>query len=154
MDGFFAWCDEQADQILDETPAAQAIGCARNQRQALSRFLEDGRLPIHNNGSERELRRDAVGRKNWLFVGNDYGGEANATFVSLLASCQLHNIAPWPYLRDIFCLLPRWPVQRVLDLAPAYWSKTAAREDVQRTLAANVYRQATLGPSDPQHTTP
>jgi hypothetical protein len=61
--------------------------------------------------------------------------------VSLLASCQLHDILPWPYLRDIFCLLPRWPVQRVLDLAPAYWSKTAAREDVQRTLAANVLRR-------------
>ena len=154
VDGFFAWCDEQADQVLDQTPAAQAIGYARNQRQALCRFLEDGRLPIHNNGSERQLRREAVGRKNWLFLGNDYGGEANTSFVSLLASCQLHKLEPWAYLRDILCLLPSWSVQRVLDLAPAYWVNTAAREDVQCTLAANIYRQATLGPSDPHRTTP
>jgi len=74
--------------------------------------------------------------------------------VSLLASCQLHKLEPWAYLRDILCLLPSWSVQRVLDLAPAYWVNTAAREDVQCTLAANIYRQATLGPSDPHRTTP
>jgi hypothetical protein len=54
--------------VLDETPSAKAVGYARNQRVALSRFLDDGRLPIHNNFSERELRREAVGRKNWLFL--------------------------------------------------------------------------------------
>jgi len=154
VDGFFLWCDEQADQVLDDTPIAHAIGYARNQRQALCRFLEDGRLPIHNNGSERQLRREAVGRKNWLFLGSDYGGEANSTFVSLLASCQLHDIEPWAYLRDLLCLLPSWPVRRVLELAPAYWSRTSANEDVQRALAANIFRQATLGPSDPHRTTP
>ncbi|MBI3185425.1 MAG: transposase, partial [Myxococcales bacterium] len=46
-------------KVLDETPAAKAIGYARNQRIALQRFLSDGRLPIHNNGSENALRREA-----------------------------------------------------------------------------------------------
>jgi transposase len=89
VDAFFAWCDTESVRVLDETPLSKAIQYARNQRAALSRFLEDGRLPIHNNLSERELRREAVGRKNWLFLGSDEGGEVNATFVSLLASCQL-----------------------------------------------------------------
>src|SRR4051795_774399 len=78
--------------VLDETPTAKAISYALNQRVALQRFLDDGRLPIHNNGSERALRREAIGRKNWLFVGTDDAAEINAAFVSLLASCQLHDI--------------------------------------------------------------
>lgn len=145
VDRFFAFCDEEAGRVLDETPTAKAIGYARNQRVALQRFLDDGRLPIHNNGSERALRREAIGRKNWLFVGSDDGGEVNATFVSLLASCQLHDIEPWTYLRDLFCLLPSWPVRRVLELAPLNWKQTAQNEDTQQRLAANIFRRATLG---------
>jgi transposase len=49
---------------VDETPIAKAIGYARNQREALARFLSDGHLPIHNNHSENALRREALGRKN------------------------------------------------------------------------------------------
>ena len=54
VDKCFAWYDEQASLVLDQTPIAQAIGDARNQRMALQRFLGDGRLPLHNNFSERE----------------------------------------------------------------------------------------------------
>lgn len=92
-----------------------------------------------------ELRREAVGRQNWLFVGNDDAGEVNATFVSLLASCQLHDIEPWAYLRDLFCHLPGWSRRRVLDLAPANWNETLKNEDAQQRLEANIFRRATLG---------
>jgi hypothetical protein len=94
------------------------------------------------------LRREAIGRKNWLFLGNDDGGDVNATFVSLLASCQLHEIEPCAYLRDLLCLLPSWPVKRVLELAPANWQKTLEHEDTQQRLAANVFRQVALGVLD------
>jgi transposase len=145
LDALFDWCDVESSKVLDETPIAKAIGYARNQREALSRFLQDGRLPIHNNFSERELRREAVGRTNWLFLGSDEAGEVNATFVTLLASCQLHGIEPLAYLRDLFCLLPSWPIKRVLELAPASWQKTVEQQDTQQRLAANVFRQASLG---------
>lgn len=61
IDRFFTFCEDEAGRVLDETPTAKAIGYALNQRVALQRFLDDGRLPIHNNGSERALRREAVG---------------------------------------------------------------------------------------------
>lgn len=147
VESFFAWCDAQVDLVLDETPISRGIRYARNQRDALKRFLDDGRLPLHNNWSERELRREAVGRKNWIFVGNDEAGEVNATFVSLLASCQLHNIEPWAYLRDLLCLLPSWPRRRVLELAPLSWNQTLQDRHTQERLTANIYRQATLAPS-------
>jgi transposase len=145
VDAFFAWCEAQAPLVLDETPISKAVRYALNHRVALSRFLEDGRLPIHNNFSERQLRREALGRKAWLFIGNDDAGEVNATFVTLLASCQLHGIEPLGYLRDLLCLLPSWPSRRVLELAPAYWQKTLQQQDTQQRLAANVFRQVALG---------
>jgi transposase len=145
VERFFAFCKEESGRVLDETPTAKAIGYALNQRVALGRFLDDGRLPIDNNGSERALRREAIGRKNWIFVGSDDAAEVNAAFVSLLASCQLHDIEPWAYLRDLFCLLPSWPVRRVLDLSPLNWKQTLEDQDTQQRLDANVFRRATLG---------
>lgn len=144
IERFFDWCDAEAPKVLDETPISAGIRYARNQRIGLSRFLEDGRLPVHNNISELHLRRQAVGRKNWLFVGSDEGGAANAAFTSLLASCRLHDVEPWSYLRDLFCLLPSWPVHRVLDLAPLNWPTTAIRDDVRTTLGLNPFRALTI----------
>src|SRR5262245_47522015 len=95
----------EAPSVLDDTPIAAGIRYARNQRVGLAKFIEDGRLPIHNNMSELALRREAVGRKNWLFVGSDDGGAIDATFTSLLASAELCKIEPWAYLRHLFCLL-------------------------------------------------
>ena len=149
LDALEAWCDVESVRALDETPISKAIGYARNHRVALRRFLEDGRIPIHNNWSERELRREAVGRKNWLFVGSDQGGDANATFVSLIASCQLHDLDPSEYLRDLFCLLPGWNAKRVLELAPSQWRETAARNDVRELLAKNIFRRASIGDPEP-----
>jgi len=62
VDAFFSWCDAEASSVLDDTPIAAGIRYARNQRVGLAQFLEDGRLPIHNNMSELALRREAVGR--------------------------------------------------------------------------------------------
>jgi transposase len=144
VEKFFAWCKAEAPRALDDTPIAKAIGYALNQRAALERFLEDGRLPLHNNGSEQALRREVIGRKNWLFVGNDDAAEVNATFVSLLASCRMHGVEPWAYLRDLFCLLPSWPSKRVLDLAPVNWRQTREQQEAQQRLAANPFRRAAL----------
>jgi transposase len=145
VDVFFAWCEAQALHVLDDTPISDGIRYARNQRKALEQFLQDGQLPIHNNGSELQLRRQAVGRKAWLFVGSDPAAEVNTTFVSLLASCQMHKIEPWSYLRDLFCLLPDWPVRRVLELAPVSWRQTLEQPHAQQRLAANPFRNLSLG---------
>jgi transposase len=141
VDAFFTFAEETAFTALDETPISKAVNYALNQRVALTRFLEDGRLPIHNNISENALRREAVGRKNWLFLGNDDGGETNASLVTLLASCKMHGIEPLGYWRDLLCLLPGWVKSQVLELAPANWKKTIERPEVRAQLEANVFRQ-------------
>jgi transposase len=131
--------------VLDESPLATAIGYARNQRIALRRFLDDGRLPLTNNISELNLRRQVLGRRNWLFVGGDDGALVNTVFVSLLASARLHDIEPLAYLRDLLCLIPSWPRHRLLELAPAYWKQTLEQPETQK-LAANVFRRVLLSP--------
>jgi hypothetical protein len=145
VEEYFAWCDEESLKVLDETPISKAIAYSRNHRDAFCRFLEDGRLPLTNNISERQLRREALGRKNWMFLATDEGGKVNATFVTLLASCEMHGLEPYAYLRDLLCLLPSWPIHDVLELAPANWRVALARPEVQAKLDANVYRQVTLG---------
>jgi hypothetical protein len=141
---FFAWCRAEQDLVLDDSPMDAAIGYAINQQKALERFLDDGRLPMTNNISERNLRKEAVGRKNWIFVGSEDGAAANTTFVSLIASCELHGLEPWRYLRDLFYLLPDWPKSRVLELAPAYFQQTLEQQEAQRRLAENPLRRALL----------
>src|SRR5690606_2984563 len=64
VEAFFRWCEIQAETALDDTPLAKALGDAYNQREAYKRFLDDDLLPLHNNNSELQLRREAVGRKN------------------------------------------------------------------------------------------
>ena len=150
VESFFAWCEHERPRVLSESPIDKALQYALNQRGALSAFLESDDVPIHNNLSERELRREAVGRKNWLFVGSDEGGEVNATFVSLLASCRHHDIEPVAYLRDLFCLLPSWNQQRVLELSPLHWKTTVVRDDVRALLEANVHRRVALGQLQPK----
>lgn len=75
-----------------------------------------------------------MGRKNWLFCASDGGAEWNATAVSLIASCRMHDIEPWAYLRDVLTLLPAWPVARALELAPASWSETSKQPEVLELL--------------------
>jgi hypothetical protein len=144
VEQFFDWCLARKATALDGTPLAKALGYATNHRAAFERFLGDGRLPMHNNWSELQLRRQVVGRRNWVFCGSDDGAEVNTVFVSLLASCGLHQVEPWAYLRDLFCLLPGWPQRRVLELAPAYWKRTFEDEEAQRKLADNPFRSAIL----------
>jgi hypothetical protein len=125
------WRDEQlaSSAVADGTPIRRALNYLFNHWDALTRFLRDGKIPISNNRSELELRRLVIGRANWLFCGSDDTAPQTCTFVSLVASCELHKLDPEAYLRDLFRVLPIWPRNRVLELAPKYWTRTRARLD-------------------------
>jgi transposase len=132
LTAFRQWLDAEERVVVPRSPIADAIGYARNQWSALTRFLEDGRLPLDNNVSERELRREVTGRRNWTFVGSDDGAEWNAVAVSRIASCALHQLEPWAYLRDVLTVLPQWPASRVLELAPKFWHQTRQHLDAEQ----------------------
>jgi transposase len=128
VDDFFGWVVGQYARVKDTRGlVATAFGYAVRQEAALRRFLDDGRLPMTNNHSERALRGIAVGRKAWLFFGSDDHASAAANLLSLIASCELHKLDPEAYLCDIIHVLPYWPRDRYLELAPKYWAATRAR---------------------------
>jgi transposase len=128
VDDFFAWVAGQYARVRDTRGlVATAFGYAVRQQGALSRFLDDGRLPMTNNHSERALRGIAAGRRVWLFFGSDDHASAAANLLSLIASCELHRLDPEIYLAEIIHVLPFWPRDRYLELAPKYWAATRAR---------------------------
>ena len=127
-DDFFTWAAVQYARVKGTRGlVATAFGYAVRQESALRRFLDDGRLPMTNNHSERALRVIASGRRAWLFFGSDDHASAAANLLSLIASCELHRLDPETYLSEIIHLLPCWPRDRYLELAPKYWAATRAR---------------------------
>jgi transposase len=129
VDAFLEWAKAAYATIRERGLVATALGYSVRQDAALRRFLEDGRLRLDNNASERELRRIAVGRKNWLFFGSDDHASAAANLFSLVASCKLHGLDPEAYLADVIRVMPYWPRERYIELAPKYWARTRARLD-------------------------
>jgi transposase len=93
--------DRLSSRLLPKSALAQAVSYAINQWQALCRYTEDGRLTIDNNVSERRLRDQAIGRKNWLFLGNDEAGPRAAVICTIVAGAKRHRLESWAYLRDV-----------------------------------------------------
>ncbi|MGH7435707.1 MAG: IS66 family transposase [Polyangiaceae bacterium] len=139
MHALFAWAELEFDKVRDQRSSLRsALGYAVRQKDALLRVLDDGRLVLDNNRSERALRGSiATGRKAWLFVGSDDHAESAGHLFSLIASCKLHGLDPETYLRDLFRVLGHWPKDRHLELAPKYWTNTRARLD-PRELAREI----------------
>jgi transposase len=128
LDDFFAWADGVYQRVRGvRGPVASAFGYAIRQRDALRRFIDDGRLRLENNASERELRAIATGRRSWLFMGSDDHAVAAANIFSLVASCRLHGLDVESYLADVIRVMPYWPRNRYLELAPKYWARTRSR---------------------------
>ncbi len=82
----------------------------------------DGRLEIDNGRSERMLRQVAVGRKNWLFAGNDAGGHRAANLYTLIGTCSYHSWDSFAYLRWLFEALPGLDPNRLNEVTPMAWA--------------------------------
>lgn len=139
VEEFFAWARAARETTQGRNLATKALGYALNQEAELLRVLDNGNLPLDNTRAERALRKIVVGRKNWMFYGSDTHAEAAAAIFSVIASCRLHALDPYVYLEEILRVLPYWPSDRYLELAPMHWSATRARlkpEQLSKPLGA------------------
>jgi transposase len=122
------WLDAEQDIATPRGPMAAAITYARNQWQALTTYTTQGFLAIDNNASERTLKRVALGRKNWLFAGNDQAAESHARLWSLIASCERHGLCPQRYLTSVLAKIGTTPEGELEQFLPDIWKRDNAAE--------------------------
>jgi transposase len=121
LEQFHQWLEAQRQEVLPKSPIAEAVGYALNNWAALSRYTEADFLAIDNNAAEREMKRIAIGRKNWLTVGSPRGGQTAAVLFSFTSTCQRLGVEPWAYLQHVLARLPTTPAGRLGDLLPDHW---------------------------------
>jgi hypothetical protein len=115
--------DRLSSRLLPKSALAQAVTYASNQWKALCRYTEDGRLTIDNNVSERRLRDQAIGRKNWMFLGSARAGPRAAVLCTIIAGAKRHRLEPWAYVRDVILQLSvDASPERLAELLPDRWA--------------------------------
>jgi Transposase and inactivated derivatives len=125
-DTLHAWMLAQRQKVPEGSPTAKALDYSLKRWVALTRYLDDGRLPIDNNLIEQQIRPIAVGRRNWLFAGSLRAGKRAAAIMSLLQSAKLNGHDPLAYLKDVLTRLPTHPNNRIEELLPHRWQSLAS----------------------------
>lgn len=100
-----------------------AMDYALGQWQTLEIFLQDGRVEIDNNLVENAIRPTALGKKNWLFMGEANAGERGAILYTIVESCRRRGIDPYAYLKDVLTRLPKMTNRQVSEILPSVWAK-------------------------------
>ena len=117
------WLIAHRAKVPDGTATAKAIDYSLNRWAALTRYLDDPRLPIDNNHDEQQIRPWATGRKNWLFAGTLAAGQRAAAIMSLIQSAKLNGLDPYAYLKDVLERLPMQRASEIDALLPHCWSQ-------------------------------
>jgi transposase len=110
-------------RYLPRSLMGAAIEYALNQWPTLLVYLDDGRLEIDNNLIENAIRPTAVGKKNWLFIGEAAAGERSAILYTIIENCRRREIDPYAYLKDVFTRLPSMTNWQVKDITPKAWAR-------------------------------
>jgi transposase len=111
--------EKELGRISGKSKLAEAIRYARSRREALERFLHDGRLDIDSNAVERAIRPQTITRKNALFAGSDGGGKTWATIATLLQTAKMNNVDPFAWLAQTLQRISAgWPNRQLDHLLP------------------------------------
>jgi len=118
LDDLRQWMDKALRSLSTKSETAGAIRYALSHWRALTRYVDDGLLEIDNNAAERALRTVAIGRKNYLFMGADSGGQRAASLYSLIGTAKLNGLDPASYLRTVLAKIAEHPINRIQELLP------------------------------------
>jgi transposase len=115
------WLIAQRQLVPPGSATMKAIDYSLKRWSELTRFIEDGDVPISNNWVENQIRPVALGRANWLFAGSLRAGQRAAVVMSLVHSARINGHDPYAYLKDVLERLPTHPASRIDELLPHRW---------------------------------
>lgn len=125
------WVEARRLTVLPKSPIGDALGYLYSNWQALTNYLLDGRITdITNNAAERALRRVAVGRKNWVYIGAEEAGEPAVVLMSLLQTCVEQGVNAVEYLRDVLTRISEpGSAKEIAELTPAAWKRSRVAQE-------------------------
>ena len=132
LEELFAWLRTMLGRVSVKSELGRAIGYTVLRLRSLTRYRDDGRIEIDNNAAERALRGVSLGRKNFMFMGSDAGGERAAAIYSLVETAKLNGLDPQAYMRDVLTRIADHPINRIDELLP--WN--IGGQDVDQRQAA------------------
>ncbi|HBP0494408.1 TPA: IS66 family transposase, partial [Pseudomonas aeruginosa] len=121
LDALHQWMVLQRQKVPEGSASAKALDYSLRRWEALTRFVDDGQLPVDNNWIENQIRPIAIGRSNWLFAGSLRAGQRAAAVMTLIQSARLNGHDPYAYLKDVLARLPTQRVSLVHELLPHRW---------------------------------
>lgn len=125
LDALHQWMLLQRQKVPDGSATAKALDYSLRRWEALTRFVDDGQLPIDNNWIENQIRPIALGRNNWLFAGSLRAGQRAAAVMSLIQSARMNGHDPYAYLKDVLARLPTHKANQIEELLPHRWQTNA-----------------------------
>jgi transposase len=120
-------------RYLPQSLLGQAIDYALSQWPTLEVFLKDGRIQIDNNLVENAIRPTALGKKNWLFIGDANAGQRSAIIYTIIENCRRRSLDPFSYLRDVLTRLPNMTNRQIPEVTPQAWAKAQPQLQQQTT---------------------
>ncbi len=121
LDALREWMTLQRQKVPGNSATAKALDYSLNRWTALTRFVDDGQLPVDNNWVENRIRPVALGRANWLFAGSLRAGQRAAAIMSLIQSARMNGHDPYAYLKDVLTRLPTHKASQIEELLPHRW---------------------------------
>lgn len=125
------WLDKQVIIALPQSSFGKAVKYCLNNWTELNNYLLDGNSRIDNNLAEQEMKRVAIGKKNWLFFGSDNGGERAEVLMSLTSTCKRHGVNPSEYLKNVIQNLAENPNQDLDPLLPQNWKREIKNSELE-----------------------
>ena len=90
-------------------------------------YFFDRRFVHFQQSREWTVRCNALGRKNWTFLGLDQGGRRAAAIYTLIETAKLNDIDPQAWLADVLARLPDHPAKRIDQLLPWNCARRTSR---------------------------
>ena len=127
LNEFKEWLDDKQQAVMPRTPLVDAINYSVNHWNALYRYTSDGRLEIDNGLAERLIKTPCIGKKNYLFLGSNEGGNMAAGYYTLIQSSNVYELNSHEYLTDLLRRLPGKLYHDLDDLLPQNWKPSDAQ---------------------------